>query len=338
MIISCIVPFYNVEKYIAKCLDSLINQDMLDYEIICVNDCTQDSSRDIVLQYSQKYPNIRLIDHLVNKKVGGARNTGLLNAKGDYVWFIDSDDFIPDNVLNKLVGICKDDDLEVLAFNIMTVANDGALLTKETAFAEKTDKVYRGTHLLEDTFYDQLIFNMGYPYRAIFRRTFLLDIRASFPENISYGEDTVFMTRALMYASRSKSLVDPFYCYRQNANSITTQLEQNFNGRIVYQSIICAGNYIQNLIDEFNENETTVSESIRVGMPWFVNRLTSRLVKAEYKERVVFFDLCKSNSVYTDIIYSYSNKINRFILKYPLIANWLIIILRPIYLFKLRVS
>ena len=97
--VSFIVPFYNVEQYIAKCLDSLIDQDIpeSDYEIICVNDCSPDNSRNIVIEYQKKHTNIILIEHETNKKLGSARNTGLSKAKGQYVWFVDSDDWILSN-------------------------------------------------------------------------------------------------------------------------------------------------------------------------------------------------------------------------------------------------
>ncbi len=81
--LSFIVPFYNVEKHIARCLDSLYNQDIpeSEYEVICVNDCSPDNSRDIVLQYKKQHSNLILVEHERNKKLGAARNTGLRKAK-----------------------------------------------------------------------------------------------------------------------------------------------------------------------------------------------------------------------------------------------------------------
>jgi glycosyltransferase involved in cell wall biosynthesis len=104
--LSIIIPFFNVEKYIAECLESVYNQDIPEeeYEVICVNDCSPDHSRDIVLQYQQKHPNLILIEHEENKMLGAARNTGLRAARGEYVWFIDSDDYIEKNILGKLLS------------------------------------------------------------------------------------------------------------------------------------------------------------------------------------------------------------------------------------------
>lgn len=116
ILISIIIPFYNVEKYISQCLDSVVNQDLplSEYEIICVNDASPDHSRDIVFEYMKKYPNISLIEHKHNKKLGAARNTRRSIAQGKYIWNVDSDDIIEHNCLKRLISICERDNLDVL--------------------------------------------------------------------------------------------------------------------------------------------------------------------------------------------------------------------------------
>ena len=93
MKLSIIIPFYKVERYIAECLDSVFAQDIpeSEYEVICVNDCSPDGSRAIVLEYQKKHKNLVIIEHEKNMMLGAARNTGLRAAKGDFVWFIDSE-------------------------------------------------------------------------------------------------------------------------------------------------------------------------------------------------------------------------------------------------------
>ena len=113
--ISLIVPVYNVEDFVARCLNSLLEQNMSyeDYEIIIVNDGSTDSSLEIIQPYLEKYPNCKLI----NKPNGGlssARNAGLNVALGEYIWFVDSDDFIMPNLLDDLYKECSSNDLDVL--------------------------------------------------------------------------------------------------------------------------------------------------------------------------------------------------------------------------------
>ena len=100
--LSIIVPIFNVELYLAKCLDSLVIQDIQkhEYEIIIINDGSTDSSKDIIKSYLKKYSNIRYIVQ-ENQGLGGARNTGILNACGKYLMFVDSDDYIEKNCLNR---------------------------------------------------------------------------------------------------------------------------------------------------------------------------------------------------------------------------------------------
>lgn len=103
MKLSIIIPTYNCEKYIGNCLDSCLSQDIPkdEYEIICVDDGSVDESLKIIQKYIRNYNNIRCIEHGCNLGVSSARNSGLKEMKGDYCLFIDADDFISDNCLNK---------------------------------------------------------------------------------------------------------------------------------------------------------------------------------------------------------------------------------------------
>lgn len=103
MFLSFVVPVYNTEKYLPECLDSLLEQDIPkeEYEIICVNDGSTDNSLEILHAYQEKFPNIVVIDK-ENSGVAMARNAGMDAAKGDYIWFVDSDDFIQMNILHLL--------------------------------------------------------------------------------------------------------------------------------------------------------------------------------------------------------------------------------------------
>ena len=117
MQLSIIVPVYNVADYLAKCLDSLLAQDLPqnEYEIIVVNDGSTDNSGEIAQQYADKYANITLINQ-GNQGLSGARNTGIKCAKGDYIQFVDSDDYLEENVLGGLLKQVEKDNLDVLRF------------------------------------------------------------------------------------------------------------------------------------------------------------------------------------------------------------------------------
>ena len=91
--VSVIIPVYNTEKYLKKCLDSVCNQTLSDIEIICIDDCSTDNSLNILKEYTLKDNRIKLIEFKENKGAAVARNTGIDEAKGEYIGFIDSDDY-----------------------------------------------------------------------------------------------------------------------------------------------------------------------------------------------------------------------------------------------------
>ena len=102
-----------------ECLNSIYmtSVDEGSFEVICVNDCSPDCSREVILEYQTRHKNLLLIDHTENKKAGGARNTGLLAAKGEYVWFVDADDTIAPSALKTILEVCETNDLDALCFN-----------------------------------------------------------------------------------------------------------------------------------------------------------------------------------------------------------------------------
>lgn len=110
--LSVIVPVYNVEKYLDDCLRSIISQIDNDCEIICVEDCSTDNSLGILEKYSNKYSQIKIVKHGKNKGLSAARNTGLNNAKGKYILFVDSDDMFKTNAITELMNIVEEQELD----------------------------------------------------------------------------------------------------------------------------------------------------------------------------------------------------------------------------------
>lgn len=120
--VSAIIPIYNVEKYLEKCLDSVINQTLKDIEIICVNDSSTDGCENIILEYAKKDDRIKLINHAKNEGLGYARNTGLISSNSDYISFIDSDDFVSVDYIEYLYNTALKYDADIVfTDNIYTV-------------------------------------------------------------------------------------------------------------------------------------------------------------------------------------------------------------------------
>ena len=207
---SIIIPVYNVEKYIDKCLDTVMNQTYDDYEVIVVNDETPDNSMAIVEKYAKDFPGKIQMIHQKNTRQGGARNNGVSRAQGEYLLFVDSDDYVSRDMLKTLDTRLKENPCDVLAFQHMTVTPEG----------KEIPQYYDGTlqpgvyHPEEDK---EIVFLSCNPWGKAFRREFYVESGMKFPEKLLY-EDAV--TR-LVYAMASTVVLceDRLYYYVQSSNS-----------------------------------------------------------------------------------------------------------------------
>ena len=298
-IISYILPLYNVERYLAGCLDSIYAQNISeeDFEVICVNDCSPDNSREIVLEYQKKHQNLVLIDHTENKKAGGARNTGLVAAKGEYVWFVDADDSIAAGAAVAVLKACEKNDLDALCFNYQLVYLNE---TKQEIVFEKSVVPAAGADFLLDVFGDGVVYHLGYAVRAVYRRELLLENKISFPENLIYGEDTTFMAETCVCGQRVMAITDVLYNYHQREQSSSTQLMVDMNGERIYESIFVAGGLVYQLKERAAMYSERLAKAIEKGLPWFVNRLFIRLVRTSRKERKMFYNCLFDKRIYAN--------------------------------------
>lgn len=198
MKLSIIVPMYNVEKYIQRCLSSIIkNKGFLENcELIVVNDGTKDNSESIARKIIEGIPNTQIIVQ-ENQGLSAARNTGLSHAKGEYVWFIDSDDWIEPDAINTLMDEI-DKEYDVIQFGYNNVYSSGQI---EQVF--RTPTIDSGGRVLES-----MSWPMGAPF-SLYKRKFLYDHNLIFYKGI-YHEDNDFTPRVLSYAKKSPLLINLF--------------------------------------------------------------------------------------------------------------------------------
>lgn len=212
MIISIIIPIYNVEKYLEKCLKSVLvnNEFRAELEIIVVDDGSPDKSYDIAKKLLAKNANARIIRQK-NQGLGGARNTGLENAKGEYIWFIDSDDWISQNSLSILKeAIVKYDHPDLIMFRAADVIDDDLHIRQEPF----TESVSSGLDI-----FCKGNLNSCAPFQII-KKSVLIDNDIRFVPGI-YHEDTEMMPRLAYYAKSVAQINDILYFIRQNPDSIT---------------------------------------------------------------------------------------------------------------------
>lgn len=203
MFLSFIVPVYNTGKYLAECLDSLLDQGLSSeqYEVICVNDGSTDDSYDVLQAYADSYENIHVI-HQQNAGVCAARNAGLRCAQGEYIWFIDSDDCLLRQKGQMLLQTAA-------ATNADRIVVDNYRFLDGEAPYQNLDTRQRNT-----------IWKDSSACRSIFKKTFLTEHGLSFryPE-LTYGEDALFMYEVKFAEPETTELMIPIYGYRNRENS-----------------------------------------------------------------------------------------------------------------------
>jgi len=258
-LLSIIIPFYNVEKFIAQCLDSVYNQDIpeSDYEVICVNDASPDKSRDIVLEYQKKHSNLILVEHEVNKKLGAARNTGRAVAKGKYIWNVDSDDMIQPNALNKIIRICESENLDVLIFNFDYFSNSSQRFN--TAYPFINSEILNGIDFIKKYCIGNFA-EISPIWTQVYLRKFLDDMKIYSPP-INMGEDVPFTLKTLLLANRIKSTTDNLYIYRVNENSLTGAHKLEPTAEKTYENCIVCSKYVFDVIDIIPQKEKIINRA-----------------------------------------------------------------------------
>lgn len=236
--LSFIVPFYNVEPYIEQCIRSLYDQDIpqSEYEVICVDDCSPDGSRTIVMRLQSEYPTLRLLTHAKNKRQGGARNTGLREAQGKYIWFIDSDDYIKPNCLKYLLDLMDAANLDLLKFYF-----DGRAESLETERIS-TSGVVDGTQLIYEVQTNiPLLERCCSACQQIIRRELLDSHSIKFVEGVQF-EDDDFAYKLYAYAARTRLIDDMPYIVRLNQTSTTRRHNDYRRVRDIYAQALRMAN------------------------------------------------------------------------------------------------
>lgn len=215
--LSIVVPLYKSERYLPKCLDSLLQQDLpLDeYEIILVNDGSPDHSKEIAEEYASKYPNILVLSQ-ENKGASGARNYGLKEASGEFIRFVDPDDFIPPHSLNGFVRQMEEQQLDMLRFNYIVVDENYNEIDKllSASRVNYDSEVMSGASFLE-----QRLGFACYIWTFVFRTSVIKDNGIYFYEG-DYYDDTPWTPRVCLASKRVNSVDVVGYYYYQSPGSI----------------------------------------------------------------------------------------------------------------------
>ena len=213
---SIVVPVYNTEKYLSKCLDSLINQTFKDIEIICVNDGSKDKTLSILEKYSKEDERIKIINK-ENEGLSQARNDGIKIATSPYIAFLDSDDYLEYDTLQKAHRAMIENDVDFVCWNIKKFYDDSK--TTEISKMKFKNKIKMTEKIIRKT--------ATTAWNKLYKTSIIKEKECLFPKGLLF-EDNVFW---LMYAPWAKFgfyIQDPFYNYRQRKGSITNTSKGTF--------------------------------------------------------------------------------------------------------------
>lgn len=274
-LLSLIVPVYNVEEYLEECLDSLVTQDIPheEYEIICVDDGSTDNSGAILDAYAEKYQNIVVV-HKENGGVSSARNCGIDIAKGQYIWFVDADDFIKHNCLSAvkpLIVKSKYDIIKILPYSFDTDATGFSPPTVTPEMSQRNIKNFLWTKIL--------------------KKTHITKNKIYFDTGISYAEDAVFMLQVNPILKEVTIVNDVvIYFYRQRPGSAMSQnVSKKINSRI-NAALVC---------DEIIQNKRVGDVEGAIKFKYIsVVKIMEMLIKLPKKERKKYERDLRSNNLF----------------------------------------
>jgi glycosyltransferase involved in cell wall biosynthesis len=284
--VSLIIPVYNVEKYLKQCLDSVVNQTLKDIEIICVNDGSPDNSLNILREYEKKDKRIIIIDQK-NQGLGAARNAGFSICKGEYIYFLDSDDWLELDALEELYSKAKLCNADIVLFG-------AKIFDEQTKKIQKVDWIFRADMLSNrDTFcYKDMSDNLfqvsqpGMPFK-LFNKKLWKSNNIRF-QNIKF-EDVYPYLLSMSLATNITYINKPFYNYRKNVSSSITSNKTSF---------------VNDIFEAFNEAK---KELERRNLFYFVEKSFYRryldsltwilrgFTESQVSDKELFIELCKKN-------------------------------------------
>lgn len=243
--VSVVLPIYNVEKYIRKCLESLVSQTFSDFEVICVDDCGIDSSMQIVNEFVETDSRFKVVKHLKNRGLSAARNTGIDNAKGQYIVFVDSDDWVNVELLAKIVGAFEQNDVKSVWFNALIHQNSISQIYSLNNDIKQDCLINLSSDNINDF--------ASYAWNKAFRLSDLKYTKIRFPEGL-YFEDSEFYYKIFSHFSDIYFIAEPLYHYQLRENSIVTgskDVEKKFEDMFqitvnLYNYFIEMGTFEQN--------------------------------------------------------------------------------------------
>lgn len=230
-LVSVIIPIYNVEKWLVRCFDSILNQSFINIEVILVNDGSTDSCGAICDQYVQKDKRIKVV-HKENGGVSSARNEGIKIATGKYIVFIDPDDQISKNYFSKFLSIAEENNADAVISGYKTVPTNNIITPKFGL-----NKVMQGKEFVLSSSNIHSNNDLCFSWRYFYSLRLIKEKNFRFNEEVSIGEDVIFNLQFLLESKRVYAISDPLYYYTVNNtdSAMSVPYKPNLESSLILQ-------------------------------------------------------------------------------------------------------
>ena len=304
---SFILPCFNVGRYVGGCLDSIYAQDMseTEFEVLCVNDCSTDNTREVVLSYAAKHANLTLIDHTENLTAGGARNTGIQASKGEFIWFVDPDDAIKPNCLQELYAKARATGVDILFFNYDDADENLKVLREDKTYPDSD--VCNGQEFVLKYFKDKFA-TFGIIWREIYRADFLRETGIRYPI-MRKAQDVVFLWKVMLRVERVCSVSKAYYTYRSNPYSVT---KHQTDAKVAFSDRILRAAEIVRML-ESNEVHPDLAKDMLRSARWFANSNLEMLEQMPEEERERYYTEMEQHRDAIAVVRPYMNRMHRFL-------------------------
>jgi glycosyltransferase involved in cell wall biosynthesis len=293
MKLSIIIAAFNVEAFIKKCIKSCVYQTLAksEYEIIIVDDGSTDSTLEIVNQLSKSIGNLRVFTQ-PNSGLGASRNTGLKHSTGDYIWFIDGDDYIDENCIEDFIQIIGKKNLDVLVLNYTPVDSDYKALTKSVS------PIYNGQPVISGSSFYNSNYSISYTPLFVFKRNLFTDYDILFKERINM-QDSEILPKLMINTNRLSFFGKNAYYYVQHPNSFTNTTDGE--KRLKYfQSMIEVHQSLNNFRHKIITKDETLAKTIKLKLDAVHVNVLVHLIYFVYKDERLkeIIELLTANEFY----------------------------------------
>lgn len=271
--LSIIIPIYNTEAYLPRCIDSILSQSFTDYELLLIDDGSIDNSGSICDKYAQQDNRIKVF-HKKNGGICSARNTGLDHAQGEWIYFVDSDDELMPEGLRTLVD-CISDDVDVVMGGYEQYDLDGNLIQTEQKHSIQT--LSRRDSLLVLFPEHTIIYSyLGYVWNRLFRKRIIQDHSLRFDDTVGTKEDTLFVTQYLCKSNgKTRFTTTPIYKYIAHENSTMHSLLFRYNPK--YTDSFNAVVKMHNAIRQLPETDRRLSKASKFAIVQRIYMILNRM-------------------------------------------------------------